>query len=176
MEKLITDYRYELSEPACSPGSGRYGVQVTPAGDISAAFPYLNAVLQDTWYDHEDQVLVGGEDGQRYAFRPDEIRVAGIRDASEAGDVATHIVERINEIWGRRQEITPSYRERKVPAVAELYQCLPKTNCKQCGYPTCLAFAAELRNDPELLVRCQPLAAPGHAADVAHMEKLFAGE
>ena len=25
-----------------------------------------------------------------------------------------------------------------------IYKLLPKTNCKECGYPTCLAFAMKL--------------------------------
>ena len=26
----------------------------------------------------------------------------------------------------------------------EIYKFLPKTNCKECGFPTCLAFAMKL--------------------------------
>ncbi len=26
----------------------------------------------------------------------------------------------------------------------EIYKLLPKTNCKECGFPTCLAFAMKL--------------------------------
>ena len=26
----------------------------------------------------------------------------------------------------------------------DIYKHLPKTNCKKCGYPTCLAFAMKL--------------------------------
>jgi len=26
----------------------------------------------------------------------------------------------------------------------EIYKYLPKTNCKECGFPTCLAFAMKL--------------------------------
>jgi acetyl-CoA decarbonylase/synthase complex subunit gamma len=26
----------------------------------------------------------------------------------------------------------------------EIYKLLPQTNCKECGYPTCLAFAMKL--------------------------------
>ncbi|MGD8793043.1 MAG: (Fe-S)-binding protein, partial [Anaerolineae bacterium] len=26
----------------------------------------------------------------------------------------------------------------------QIYKLLPKTNCKDCGYPTCLAFAMKL--------------------------------
>jgi acetyl-CoA decarbonylase/synthase complex subunit gamma len=30
----------------------------------------------------------------------------------------------------------------------EIYKLLPKTNCKDCGFPTCLAFAMKLSQSP----------------------------
>ena len=176
MERLIEDYRSELWEGGCAPGSGRYGARVTMSTDISAAFPYLNAVLDNTVYDRENGILLGEDRGRRYAFRPDDIRIAGLSEASEAPGVAREAVELVNSIWERRDEITPSLSERKVPATVELYQFLPKTNCGQCTRPTCLAFAADLRNDPELLSLCPPLMEPEQAADRAQIGKLFAGD
>ena len=176
MDRLITDYRTELSESGCSPGSGRYGARVVLPADISASFPYLNAVLDNTVYDRENGILLGEDHGRRYAFRPEDIRISGLNEASEAPEVAREAVELVNSIWGRRGEVTPSLRERKVPATVELYQFMPKTNCGQCTRPTCLAFAADLRDDPELLSLCPPLMQPEHAADRAQIGKLFAGD
>jgi acetyl-CoA decarbonylase/synthase complex subunit gamma len=31
---------------------------------------------------------------------------------------------------------------------------LPRSNCKKCGFPTCMAFAAELRADFTILSLC----------------------
>jgi ArsR family metal-binding transcriptional regulator len=176
MEKLITEYQTELSESGCSPGSGRYGARVATPVDISASFPYLNAVLGNTVYDRENGILLGEDHGRRYAFRPDDIRIAGLSEAAEAPEAAREAVDLVNAIWERRDEITPSFRERKVPATVELYQFLPKTNCGQCSRPTCLAFAADLRDDPELLNLCPPLMQPEHAADRAQIGRLFAGD
>ena len=55
--KLITDYTFELVEDFHSFGSGRYGVKVILPADISPSFTYLNAVLDDTLYDHENSIL-----------------------------------------------------------------------------------------------------------------------
>ena len=42
----------------------------------------------------------------------------------------------------------PRRPERRVTSMAltglEIYKLLPKTNCKECGFPTCLAFAMKL--------------------------------
>ena len=33
-----------------------------------------------------------------------------------------------------------------MPTAIEFFKLLPKTNCKDCGQPTCLAFAMQLAN------------------------------
>ena len=42
--------------------------------DISGFLPYLNTVLEDTRYDHDNQDLIGTISNQRYDLRPHEIR------------------------------------------------------------------------------------------------------
>jgi len=41
--------------------------------------------------------------------------------------------------------------------VMEVYQLLPKTNCKECGYPTCMAFAVALLGKEKIIEDCPPL-------------------
>ena len=36
----------------------------------------------------------------------------------------------------------------------EIYKLLPRTNCKECGYPTCLAFAMKLAAKQAELAAC----------------------
>jgi len=42
----------------------------------------------------------------------------------------------------------------------EIYQSLPRTNCKECGESNCMAFAAKLVNRESLLDACTPLLEP----------------
>lgn len=53
---------------------------------------------------------------------------------------------------------------RKMPAKElspiEIYQKLPRTNCKECGEANCMAFAAKLVNREALLDECIPLLTP----------------
>lgn len=170
---LITDYEYELAEPGCAPGSGRYGVRIILRRDISPAFPYLNAILRDTVFDKENEVLIGREGRQMYAFRALEIRAGGVEDAAQAPEVVKHAVEMVNRVWRERQGITPNYKERKLPTVIDIYSNLPKTNCRQCGYPTCLAFAAEVRAGNCSVEQCSPLSQPENAGKKKAVRKLF---
>ena len=36
----------------------------------------------------------------------------------------------------------------------QIFKLLPNTNCKECGYPTCLAFAMKLAAGKEALKKC----------------------
>jgi 4Fe-4S ferredoxin len=39
----------------------------------------------------------------------------------------------------------------------DIYKLLPKTNCKKCGYATCMAYAAALREGRTTVECCSPL-------------------
>ncbi len=171
--ELITDYRLKLVEDHHSPGSGRYGVRITLPTDISAAFPYLNSVLDDAIYDHENNILIGTNNRRRYAFRPQEIHVGMVTDSSEAPAIVSEVVALVNRTWEERERITPSFNERKLPTVYEIYRLLPGTNCKECGYPTCLACAADIRNGLISLERCPLLSKPKYAQDREQIRTLF---
>ncbi|HUW96645.1 MAG TPA: acetyl-CoA decarbonylase/synthase complex subunit gamma [Anaerolineae bacterium] len=46
----------------------------------------------------------------------------------------------------------------------EIYKLLPKTNCKDCGFPTCLAFAMKLAAKQAELAACPHISAEAKAA------------
>ena len=174
MEKLITAYRFELVEDHHSPGSGRYGVLVTLPEDISAVLPYLNSLLDETWYDQDNQVLIGSSSGCRYAFRPREIQIGMIPDASAASRSAGEVVDLVNRVWLERDRTVPSSRERKLPTIYALFRLLPRALCeKPCGRPSCLAFAADLRTGAVPLEQCPLLSTPQYADNRKQIVALF---
>ncbi len=172
-DKLIADYEIQLVEPGCVSGAGRWGAQVNLNNDISAVFPYLNAILHNAWYDHQNRVLIWGEQEQRYAFRPDEILVARVQDQQHARQIVRDITDKVNDIWQERDNITPRFTERELPSVIDIFKLLPRTNCKQCGYLTCMAYAADLRQGAVPLEECPPLAQPEFAENKEKISGLF---
>jgi ArsR family metal-binding transcriptional regulator len=172
-EDLIKDYKFELAEPGCAPGSGQYGIRVILSEDISEVFPYLNALLNDSYYDHENKVLIGSKERHRYAFRASEIIVAGVNETSQAPGAVREVVKLVNEVWQDREKIKPSFVERKIPTVIDIYRYLPKTNCRQCGYATCLVFASELRTAKCMVEQCPPLFLPENSNRLESIRKLF---
>ena len=162
MDRLITNYRVQLAESACGAGT-RWGAQATLADNISAVLPYLNAVLDRARYDHQNEVLIWEDKGQKYAFRPTEIRVAQVKDPENARRVVTELVDKVNRVWQERDNISPSFAERKPAPVIDIFKLLPRTNCRQCGYPTCMAYAADLSKGLAQLEQCPALSQTEHS-------------
>lgn len=148
-EELIRSFEARLAVSDCHPGSDRYILFIKLHDDISEALPYLNAELEPPVdYRHNDRILLWKSRDKRYAFRSYEIAIAPALDNEESRELTRDIIETVNNIWKRKGEITPSFEGRKpLPNVLNIYKLLPRSNCKKCGFPTCMAFAAELRTD-----------------------------
>ena len=148
MEKtpLITSFDYKLTSPACDPGADRWSITITFPEDISDVLPLLNASLERADYTHKGKVLVWKGNGKKYAFRPSEISVAPLTDGDQAFAYCREAVDIVNAAWAGRDEIEPDYSRIELPTLMEIYKTLPKNNCKECGYATCMAFAAAYRS------------------------------
>ena len=53
-------------------------------------------------------------------------------------------------------EIEPNYSKGADLKALDLYKLLPGTNCKECGEPTCLAFAVKLAGQEAGILKCNP--------------------
>lgn len=172
---LIEDYRTEMMEPSCHPGAGRFGLRVVLPVDISAVLPYLNGVWENASFDPENHILIWGDTQQKYALRPQEIVIGRVLDPEDGCRAAADIVEKVNAVWREREALTPSYAQKRLPTAIAVFGLLPKTNCGECGFPTCLAFAAELRQGSVSVDSCPPLRARDAADTRQQILDLFSG-
>jgi len=172
MGKLIEDYTIELKEPPSQKGSALWTAYVDTKENISEVFPYLNSEWKNCIYNHElKELTYVGE--RRYVFRANQIAISKIRDRQEGSKVAGEIVDTLNQIWGRRDEITPNFEQKRPPSIIEIYRLLPKTNCKECGYPTCMAFANDLRAGTAELSQCPYLSEEKYQKNKEELSKIL---
>ncbi len=126
--------------------------------DISPSFPYVNAELGGWDYDQTNQVLLlKFSEGKWITLHPHKIAIRGARDLEESHALLAWIKGQINEIYDRRDQIAPRFVSQAGLKVIEILKLLPMTNCKACGYSTCMAFAAALREGEIRLEDCPPL-------------------
>ncbi|MGA9753862.1 MAG: (Fe-S)-binding protein [Desulfobaccales bacterium] len=126
--------------------------------DISPALPYVNAELGGWDYDTTNHsLLLKLSEGKWITLHPHKIAIRGVRDREEAHALLTWIQGQINDIYARRATITPRSVSQAGLKVMEILKLLPMTNCKLCRYPTCMAYAAALREGEISLQDCKPL-------------------
>ena len=58
--------------------------------------------------------------------------------------------------------------------VIEIVKNLPKPNCRECGEPTCMVFAAKLIKKEKRLEECKPLLATEHAEKWMRLKGILA--
>jgi ArsR family metal-binding transcriptional regulator len=136
-------------------------------GNLTEVFPYMNAEMRGAAYNPHGHIFTFMEGYRMVSLYPQRIAVAKAGEIVDAWRVLEMVRVRANTCWKNRGQITPSYEMRKKPPALEIYFRLPKTNCKQCGEKTCLAFALRLWSGEVTPRQCQPVFAgdSGHLKD-----------
>ena len=136
-------------------------------GNLTEVFPYMNAEMRGATYNPHGHIFTFMEGYRMVSLYPQRIAVAKADEIVDAWRVLEMLRVRANTCWKNRRQITPSYEMRKKPPALEIYFRLPKTNCKQCGEKTCLAFSLRLWSGEVTPRQCLPVFAGnfGHLKD-----------
>ncbi|MFH1861981.1 MAG: (Fe-S)-binding protein [bacterium] len=130
--------------------------------DVSAAFPYLNSVLNQAIYNHAAKTLTIRKDTRLITLYPTRVEAAKINHQADAAQVVNWIVQLTNECYRKRATITPNFERRDRLTVLDVVRLLPGTNCKKCRQFTCLAFAAQLVVEKASVLDCRDLYMADH--------------
>jgi len=141
---LLKGYSKKIFRPECNPRFESLHCIAHLDEDVSAVLPYLNARLGGTQFLKDPPTVMFHHQGKIIKVAGREIAVNALRDESEAERILEWLKNEINETWENREIIQPSYEGKKRPRVLEILRLLPRTNCKACGLPTCMVFAAQL--------------------------------
>ena len=136
------------------------------AGDLSGIFPYMNAVVQDAFYNPQEPTFTWRDGYRMITLYPRRIAVAKADEIVDLWRVLELLRVRFNTCWQHRGEITPSFTLRERPPALEIYYRLPRTNCGTCGETTCFAFAFKLWGGLTTLFKCAPV----FSGDYRHLE------
>jgi ArsR family metal-binding transcriptional regulator len=156
-DKLVHGYNLELIEPPCVPGAAHWSAKAHIEDNIAELLPYLNAEFKKARYYPDSNALILDYERKKCSFRPHEIAAAPFDDREYAIEFMDNLVNFINNIWGKRKQIEPSFEQREPPRTMDILKLLPGTNCKECGYLTCMAFANQLREGREDVSKCTQL-------------------
>ena len=141
---LLTGYTLEIFRSKCHAGAQTLHCFAHLEDDVAEALPYLNTVLGGFTYSLEPPALTLKNSGKLITIHPRKIAVNALRDEEEAERIVAWLQREINSAWDNRATIEPCREGARQPTMVEILRLLPKTNCRECGQPTCMVFAVRV--------------------------------
>lgn len=125
--------------------------------EIHEVFPYLNATIKGCIYNHPALTLTIRNEEKLITLHANHITMTLIEDEKEAHEVLNWLKDLINETYHKKDQIEPNYSSGDQLKPSDIQKLLPGTNCKECGFRSCLAFAFKLVDEKVEIVKCLPL-------------------
>jgi DNA-binding CsgD family transcriptional regulator/ArsR family metal-binding transcriptional regulator len=128
--------------------------------DVSPLFPYLNTVAERAELHQAPRFIRFLYEDCFCVLYPKAGIISPVEDQSHARALLESLVSFLNDIYLRRDKITPNRRIHERVSVLNILKLLPKTNCGQCGHPSCMAFAASLSLQESAPEKCPHIQSP----------------
>jgi len=168
-----TPYRLRFETPPCLPGSETVSAILEFDEDISDLLPLINAEFGPGIFDKDMPSLRLTHEDHPLIFFSRKIGIGKCADRQDGERAAQKIWEMLQWIRDHRDQITPSYQTLGRVTALDVFKLLPRTNCRQCDYPTCLAFATAVSQGEAEPEECPPLLEPERDASLAAIRKLL---
>jgi ArsR family metal-binding transcriptional regulator len=126
-------------------------------GDLGPVLPYLNGVIKQASYTPMAETLTYMEGYRMIALYRNRITIAKADEIVDAWLTLENIRQLAEQTWSNRHKIEPSYEIRHKPPAIEIFKRLPRTNCRLCNEPTCLAFAVRVWLGEIPVRKCSPV-------------------
>ena len=141
----------------CLAEPGKIIIVGKPNRSIIDVIPYLATLPGVIAYNPETRTLTFRRQPGFLTLNPQKIYITQVRDAEEGLELLAALKDAINATWDHRLNLKPATEKKQAPRHLDILALLPRTNCKQCGEATCLAFAVNLILHKRLLEECVPL-------------------
>jgi ArsR family metal-binding transcriptional regulator len=141
----------------CLAEPGKIIVIGKPDRLLDEVIPYLATLPGVIAYNPELLTLTFRRQPGFLTLYPDKVYITQIKDPDAGLDVLEALKEAINATWESRDELIAVTKSHRAPRHLDIWELLPRTNCKQCGEATCLAFAVSLIQGQRSLDECLPL-------------------
>jgi ArsR family metal-binding transcriptional regulator len=153
---LLNSYKISRILP-CIADPEKIRVIAEVSGEIHEVFPYLNAIIKGCIYNHPALTLTIRNEEKLITLHANHITMTLIEDEKEAHEVLHWLKDLINETYQKRDQIEPNYSSGDQLKPSDIQKLLPGTNCKECGFRSCLAFAFKLVDEKIEINKCLSL-------------------
>jgi len=158
---LLNSYKITRILP-CIADPEKIRVIAEVSDQIHEVFPYLNAIIKGCIYNHPALTLTIRNEDKLITLHANHVTMTLIEDEKEANEILEWLKDLINETYQKKDQIEPNYSEGGQLKPSDIQRLLPGTNCKECGFRSCLAFAFKLVDQKIEIVKCHPLFSKGY--------------
>ena len=128
--------------------------------DVSQLFPYINAVAENAIYYDKPHYISFHLGEFLCSIYGDRVTAKFFEDREQALDFVILLIDFLNEVFSKKDSLEPNPKKYRNQSVLEIFKLLPGTNCRECGFHTCMAFAAALSKGKAVPEHCSGLPKP----------------
>ncbi len=141
----------------CLAEPGRIIVIGKPSQTLGEVLPYLATLPGIIAWNPETQTLTFRRPHGFMTLYNDKVYITQVVDAAEGLELFATLTEAVNAVWEKRAELVAVTTKKRAPRHLDIWELLPRSNCRQCGEATCLAFAVGLLQHKRELAECLPM-------------------
>ena len=139
---------------------------------VEELLPYLNAMLRGSYHE-EGKTFTFSYEKRPVVVEAEQLILGKTENMDKVKEILDKVIRILNKVARERDNITPSTRPRPQLSPYALYKHLPRTNCKECGEMTCLAFATGLIQERYGMEQCPALQELSHEQERKAIQKLL---
>lgn len=159
-EEFVSGYKIQRTSP-CFADANKIRVIASLPRNVEELLPYLNAVLRGSYHE-EGRTFTFSYDNRPVVIEAEQIILGKTETQERAKEILDTIIKILNKVARERDTIVPSTKPRPQLSPYTIYKHLPRTNCRECGEMTCLAFATGLIQERCESEQCPALKEPAH--------------
>jgi len=149
----------------CLAEPGKLIVTGKPNRPLSEVIPYLATLPGIIAYNPVTLTLTFRRPSGFMTLYPDKVYITQVKDTEEGLELLAALKEAVNAVWEQRSSLMAVTAGKRAPRHLDIWELLPRTNCRQCGEATCLAFAVGLLQQKRKLYECLPLMTDSASAE-----------
>lgn len=151
-------YQFSLDTPSYHIGERCWNLHFKLDEEILHLFPYILAVKKDAVHFVNPECLQFKHDNYYTAIYPPDCVVARFFESKRDANIFINsLIVFFKDLKKKKERIKPQFKRYQRLQVLEILRLLPGTNCRQCGFQSCTAFAAAVSHRKISLDTCTQL-------------------
>lgn len=155
MSRFNEFYDFSLRSTPTNIGERCWFAHFKLDSDFSNLFPYIHSVANEAvHYEFPEYIQFELDDILCALYPPDIVASRYFYGREQAVEFAHRLIDFLNDLEIRKSEIKLNLKKYVRFNVTDILPFLPMTNCGECGFKTCMAFAGAVSRRKARLIKC----------------------